>query len=159
MWTTSHLRVTLLELTCCSRIRWQNQINTKAEVQCQIKSERDLQEPSRSAGMLSVHVMTNVPPLARSYQDGGCRLSERVGTPRWASIFILNNSYQGCAQSIPVPRPHPCFRPACLSLEVQIIVLGQSKSSWWGTRGGGGLNINLSWSWQWILSAKWSSAF
>ena len=29
--------------------------------------------------MLSVHVMTNVPPLARSYQDGGCRIAERVG--------------------------------------------------------------------------------
>ena len=28
--------------------------------------------------MLSVHVMTNVPPLARSYQDGGCRIAERV---------------------------------------------------------------------------------
>jgi len=35
-------------------------------------------EPSRSAGMLSVHVMTNVPALARSYQDGGCRVAERV---------------------------------------------------------------------------------
>ena len=42
------------------------------------KVETDLQEPSRSAGMLSVHVMTNVPPLARSYQDGGCRVAERV---------------------------------------------------------------------------------
>ena len=32
----------------------------------------------RSAGVLSVHVTTKVPGLARSHQDGGCR----VGEPR-----------------------------------------------------------------------------
>ena len=51
-----------------------------------IKTVSGLQEPSRSAGMLSVHVMTNVPALARSYQDGGCRVAERVS-------FVLNITF------------------------------------------------------------------
>ena len=126
MWTTSQLMGILLELTCFSRIRWQNQTHPTS----------GLQEPSRSAGMLSEHVMTNVPPLARSYQDGGCRVAERVdfilnitmAIYLFLNIINQNNPNEGRSQSIPIPGPHPCFWPACVSLEVEIIILGGYKS-------------------------------
>ena len=34
------------------------------------------QEPDMSAGVLSVHVNTNVPAYSRTYQDGGCTIGE-----------------------------------------------------------------------------------
>ena len=33
-------------------------------------------EPEKSAGIVSVHVTTNLPPLSRTYQDGACRIGE-----------------------------------------------------------------------------------
>ncbi|XP_023320564.1 peptidylglycine alpha-hydroxylating monooxygenase isoform X2 [Eurytemora carolleeae] len=33
-------------------------------------------EPLRTAGMMSVHVNTNVPSFSKTYQDGGCRIGE-----------------------------------------------------------------------------------
>ena len=33
-------------------------------------------EPEKSAGLVSVHVTTHLPPLSQTYQDGGCRIAE-----------------------------------------------------------------------------------
>ena len=35
-------------------------------------------EPVKSAGVVSVHVTTLLPPLSQTYQDGGCRISEQA---------------------------------------------------------------------------------
>ena len=34
-------------------------------------------EPEKSAGVVSVHVTTLLPPLSQTYQDGGCRIGEK----------------------------------------------------------------------------------
>ena len=34
-------------------------------------------EPEKSAGLVSVHVTTHLPPFSQTYQDGGCRIAEQ----------------------------------------------------------------------------------
>ena len=55
----------------------------------------------RSAGVLSVHVTTKVPGLARSHQDGGCRVGEpRLLRPLYYVVHTHRLGEVGqCAQS------------------------------------------------------------